>query len=51
MPWWAWVLIGWAVVAAACGMWWGLAMANADTQDAARRITEETSAGKDVEAN
>ena len=40
MPWWGWLLLGWALTAAACSVWWGRALANADTQDAARKITE-----------
>ena len=45
MPWWGWLLLGWAVTSAACSVWWGHALANADTQDAARKITENVPNG------
>jgi hypothetical protein len=41
VPWWAWILLVWAVGATALAVWWGLALANADTQDESRRIAEE----------
>lgn len=44
MAWWAWLLVGWAVVAIVCAVWWGLALANAEVQDAARRLTDEADA-------
>ena len=40
MPWWAWMLLGWAVVATAAAVWWGKALSNADIQDEVRRIAE-----------
>ena len=40
MPWWAWMLIGWAVVATTAAVWWGKALSNADLQDEVRRIGE-----------
>ncbi len=47
MPSWGWGLLTWAVVATACAVWWGLALANADTQDEARRMAEESSPDSD----
>lgn len=40
MPWWAWLLLGWSGVSTTCAAWWGLALANAEVQEAARRVTE-----------
>jgi hypothetical protein len=47
VPWWAWLLLGWMVVATACATWWARALANAETQDTARRLAEETRDGED----
>src|SRR4051812_4922838 len=41
MPWWAWLLLGWAAIGTACAVWWSPALANAETQDAARQISED----------
>ncbi len=46
MPWWVWLLLVWSGVAATCAVWWGLALANAEVQDAARRVTEDSEASK-----
>ena len=42
MPWWGWTLLVWAVAGTACAVWCGRALANAETQDEARRIAEES---------
>ena len=41
MPWWALMLLGWAVVAAAAAVWWGKALANADMQDEVPAVADE----------
>ena len=41
MAWWGWLLVIWGLGSPPFGVWWGLALANADIQDAARAITED----------
>ena len=41
MPWWGWLLLAWTVAATACAVWWGRALAYAEVQVAARRMTED----------
>lgn len=33
--------VGWTAVATACAVWWGPALANAEVQDEARRLTDD----------
>lgn len=47
MPWWGWLLLGWALVAIICAAWWGLALANSEAQEQARRLTEEARSDED----
>jgi hypothetical protein len=49
MPWWGWLLTVWTGVAAACAVWWGRALANAEVQDAAERITDGAGTDADVD--
>jgi hypothetical protein len=51
MPWWGWLLLVWVVAATACAVWWARALENAETQDAARRITEATGTDGDSQAD
>lgn len=41
MQWWVWLLIAWVVIAAIAGFVLALALANAEVQDAARRLVED----------
>jgi hypothetical protein len=45
MQWWVWLLIAWVVIAAIAAFVLGLALANAEVQDAARRLVEDKSVG------
>ncbi len=35
MPWWGWLLVVWLPVSAACAVWWGRALAEADARERA----------------
>jgi hypothetical protein len=51
MPWWGWLLLAWPGAAVACGAWLGGALANAELQDAARRVTEDVAVSEDSPAS